>query len=187
MAVRILKTWILVVFIVTAFSGTIYWTVQQDYRQTTYDPQIQMAQDAAGALSNGGKVKDYNTASKIDVSKSLAPFIVIYDVKGNPIASSGNLNGQDPTLPTGVLDFTKTNGVDRITWQPQDNTRIATVVDYYSSATQSGYVLAGRNMHETESRIEKLLGEVAIGWAATVFGSLVLIGILEMIFPSKKK
>ncbi len=75
----------------------------------------------------------------------------------------------------------------KLTWEPQSGVRIAAVVDSFNSATQSGYVLAGRNMREVETRIEKLAMQIGIGWAATVFGSLVLIGILEIVMPTKKK
>ncbi len=75
----------MVSFAITGVCATIYWAVQQNYRQTANDPQIQMAEDASNSLSSSGKVGDFNTEIKIDISKSLAPFVIIYDVKGNPI------------------------------------------------------------------------------------------------------
>jgi len=42
---------------------------------------------------------------------------------GNPIQSTGFLNGKMPQLLKGVFEFAKANGEDWVTWQPQRNVR----------------------------------------------------------------
>lgn len=184
---KILKIWILVVFVVTGVLGTVYLAVQQNYRQSAYDPEIQMAEDTAASLNNGDSVPSFDKVRLIDISKSLAPFLIVYDSTGNIISSEAVLNGQSPKMVPGVFDWVNGHGEDRFTWQPQSDTRIAMIVVPFKSTKLSGYVVVGRSMREIERRIENLLAQVALGWSATVFGSLVLIGVLEFIFPSKKK
>lgn len=75
---------------------------------------------------------------------------------GGPIAGSGTLDGKLPTLPPGVFDFTRQNGQDGITWQPQPDVRSAIVVVHYNGL-QSGFVLAGRSLREVEIREDKSL------------------------------
>lgn len=101
---------------------------------------------------------------KVDVEKSLASFVIIYDKNGKVTSSSGVLNGQTPEIPSGILDNVQNSGEQRFTWQPQDDTRIAAVVTSYND----GYVLAGRNMREVEIREHKLMLQVAGVWIAAV-------------------
>lgn len=187
MFVVVLKKWILASFVVTGVCGTIYWTVQQSLRQSAYDPQIQMAEDTATLLNNGKFQPGPTNLYPIDISKSLSPFLIVYDSRGNVISSDAILNGQTPKMASGVFDWVAVHGEDRFTWQPQNDTRIGTIVVPFKSDKMSGFVVAGRNMREVEWRIERDGIEVAMGWAATVFGSLVVIGILEAIFSQKKK
>ena len=95
--------------IVTAVFGTIYVTVQQDYRQSANDPQIQLAEDAA-ALLDKGATPAWNASNQIDAGTSLAPFVVIYSASGTPIAGSGLINGALPAIPAGVLAFVSAHG-----------------------------------------------------------------------------
>jgi hypothetical protein len=86
--------------------------------------------------------------SEINISASLAPFVVIYDADGNPMAGTGKLDNALPILPDGVLAYAKEHGQNRLTWQPRSDTRIATVILPYDK----GFVLAGRNIREVEQR-----------------------------------
>ena len=87
-----------------------YATVQQALRQGLNDPQIQMAEDTAYALNNGATIDSVITGTKVEMSRSLAPFIDIYDSNGKPMAGSGLLNGQLPDYPKGALDSAKQKG-----------------------------------------------------------------------------
>lgn len=180
---RILKLWVPIAFAATALAGTTYLTVQQNYRLTANDPQIQMAEDIS-ASSLDTAVKQISASTKIDISASLSPFVVIFDNNGNVLASDATLNGQTPSLPSGVLDYVKSHGEDRVTWQPQNGVRIAAVINPSKTA---GFVLVGRNLREVEIRENNLNTEVFAGLSATIFGSLFLIMLLETIFPEKRK
>lgn len=144
----IFKVWLPFAVVISAFCLLVYVAVQQSLRQGLNDPQIQMAEDTTYALDHGATIEEVVPIARVEMSRSLAPFIVVFDDSGKPAASSGLLNGELPEVPQGVLDFAKRNGENRVTWQPTEKTRIASVVRPY----KDGFVLAGRNMREVEIR-----------------------------------
>jgi len=175
----ILRSWLPMAFIITAMCAVVYLVVQQVLRQGANDPQIQMAEDAATILAAGGSAESVLPAGKIELTRSVAPFIVVFNESGNPIASSALLNGEMPILPAGVFDYVRQHGEDRITWQPQPGVRMATVV-VNSNANGSGFVMAGRSLREVEKRVDQLSMETGILWLLTILGSLVVMGFSDI-------
>ena len=114
----IFRVWLPVAIVTTAFCGLTYVSVQQALRSGLNDPQIQMAEDTAYALNNGAAIDAVIPIEKVEMSRSLAPFIIIYDNDEKPAASSGLLNGQMPDYPKGALDSSRQSGENRVTWQP---------------------------------------------------------------------
>ncbi len=163
---------------ISAMSGLVYLAVQQDYRQSANDPQIQIAEDFAGQLAAGRPMGQIDQNSQLNIAKSLAPYILFYDEQGKFITGSGQLNGQPPTLPAGVFDTARQAGEDRITWQPQDDVRSALVV-VHVSGQQSGFVAAGRSLREVEQREWKLLWYVFGAWLAALVISLLVLIVIE--------
>ena len=154
--------------IVTLIFGTIYLVAQQNYRQSANDPQIQLAEDAALVLNHGVALQ-WTASSQIDAGASLAPFIALFSATGTPVTSSGLIGGQMPALPSGVFDFVKAHGEDRVTWQTPSGLRFAAVVVPF----KNGYVLAARSLRETEIREGKLNAMVGLPYAASVILMLV--------------
>jgi len=106
--ISILKSkWIPYAAIITLLCGITYIVVQQEYRLSANDPQYQMAQDAAFALSNGADPKSLVSSSPCELSHCLSPYIIIYDDKENVVATNAFLNGKAPKLPAGVLDYVR--------------------------------------------------------------------------------
>ena len=173
----ILQHWLLVAIIVTGLIGLLYAAVQQNLRQSANDPQIQMAEDTAAKLAEGQSVQNVVPSEKVDIAKSLAPYLIIFDANGNPIASSAQLDGQTPTLPSGVFDSVRQNGEDRITWQPQAGVRSAVVVTQFKGST-SGFVLAGRSLREVEKREDGLMQILVAGWVVMMLVTFVATAIL---------
>lgn len=147
--------------------------VQQNYRQSANDPQIQIAEDLSRALAEGKRAETLVTTAKVDMGVSLAPFVMVFDEKGNPVFSTATLDNQTPVPPKGVFDYTKTNHEDRITWQPKPLVRNAIVVRYFQGKV-SGFVLVGRSLREVEKRENNLMGVVAIGWLVAMTATFVL-------------
>ena len=173
----IVRYWLILAVIVTGLSWLIYGVVQQDIRQGADDPQIQLAEDGAAKLADGRSIQEIVPIEKVDIAKSLAPYIIVFDSSGKPIASSALLNGQIPTIPAGVFDVVRQNGEDRITWQPQYGVRSAVVVTQFKGAN-SGFVLAGRSLREVEKREASMQQIVFVGWIGMLLFSLLATVIL---------
>ncbi len=167
--------------VISAFCALAYATVQQAYRQGANDPQIQMANDAADALADGASAQSLLPASHVSIAKSLSPFLIFYDAQGNVTGSSAVLDGQTPELPAGVLDSTRKLGEDRVTWQPREGVRIASVVVSY----KDGFVLAGRNMREVEAREAQTTTFAGLTWLLAMAATLTSIFLGEFFLQDK--
>ncbi len=144
------------------FFGAMHLLIQQNYRQNANDPQIQIAYDLQNSLDNGFDPKNLNYP-RIDLSKSLSTFIIIYDNNLKVIYSSAILNGNTPNLPTSVLYSVDQNNEDRITWQPESGVRIATEIIKY----KNGYILVGRSLKLIEERENQLTLDILVGFIGT--------------------
>jgi hypothetical protein len=174
--------------IVTIVFLTIYAASQQVLRQSANDPQIQMAEDAAMALSSGSAAPaDFMPASRqpFDISQSLSPFTMIFDQGGVLLESSGSLLGEAAQPPAGTFADAKARGEDRFTWQPAAGERFAAVLKYYSGA-HTGFVLVGRSLREVETRENNLLKIAALAWLVCAFVFVVKI-FLEIFFDRSRK
>ena len=165
---NILRYWLPLAFVTGALCVLVYLAVQQALRHGANDPQIQMAEDAAYALSQGGSVAEVIPAGSVEISRSLAPFLVVYDETGKPQAGSGVLHGEMPVLPAGVLDYVRQQGEDRISWQPENGVRVAAVVTRYTglcSRLRPGGALAARGRDTrgagTTNRVAGHAGDLA--------------------------
>jgi hypothetical protein len=175
-----LRIWIPLAIATTGFCGLIYLAVQQDMRIGANDPQIQIAEDVAKQISIGQNPLAFIPQIKVDVSQSLANYIVIFDSKGKVIGSSAQLDGKDPVIPQGVFASTKNLGETRFTWQPKTGVRSAVIVDYYKGLN-SGYVLVGRSLREVEKREDNLGLIVFLAWAIILGTSLVAASFLQKV------
>ena len=72
----------------------------------------------------------------------------------------------------------KANGEERVTWQPEPGVRMATVV-VRNPGPAGGFIVVGRSLSETESRIGQLGSLLFLGWAATLIGVLILVTFSE--------
>jgi hypothetical protein len=174
---KILAAWIPFAVIVTAFCALVYLTAQQVWRQGANDPQMQMAEDGAAALDAGASIQSVVPKEQVELSKSLAPFIIVYDTAGRPVASSGVLDRQMPDYPMGALEASKQSGENRVTWQPREGVRIASIVVPY----QQGYVVTGRNMREAEARVTQMGALVTAAWVATMLATLLTVLIVGVL------
>lgn len=183
--VSMLKTvryWLPFAFVITVLCGLILATSQQIYRQSANDPQIQFSEDIASRLSQGEPTDSYATSSPIDIGKSLAPFMIIYNEKGQPVVSQVILDGKTPTIPPGVLDVARQRTEYKVTWQPKPGVRIASVITHYGLGQQAGFVLVGRSLREVENRVIQLEMKLFIGWLITLGGSFIAI---SLVYPKK--
>ncbi len=169
--------------VVTCIIALVYAAVQQSYRSSANDPQLQIARDLSANIGNKDFVKNY-ISNSVDLNRSLAVFTCIYDAYGKPLCSSGLLNGQLPHLPSGVFDHAKSDGENSITWQPIPSVRIAAVVEHTSSPSFA-YVLVGRSLKEVEAREYNLRMMAFVCWmiCAVVVAAAAAI---QFVFASNK-
>jgi hypothetical protein len=179
--------WVVAAVPITLVLLLVYGTVQQDYRLSLNDPQIQIAEDAVMLLGQGGvpaEVVPHGTPL-LDMSTSLSPWVAVYDASGTPLEASAQLNGAPPKLPPGVFDtvqwLSHPNGLyynqspvaqNRFTWQPAPDVRQAVILT--QSPDKKYFVAAGRNMRETEQRIEHLGEMMFAGWMVILASILVV-------------
>jgi hypothetical protein len=171
---NIFKKWIAYAAIITLMCGIVYTTVQQSFRADANDPQFQMAEDAANALSNGADPKSLiPSTGNVEISRSLAPFIIIDDDGENMAASNATLNGQAIKIPAGVIPYIKKNGSDAVSWQPQPGVRQA-MVGIHTTAGRGYTVFTGRSLRKVEERIGKLGEQVLFGWICSLIGMFII-------------
>ena len=167
--------WLPFAVVITCFSVIVYATVQQTYRQSANDPQIQLAEDIAYALTTGASPELFNQKTRTDIARSLAPFVIVYNSTGDAVAATGMLHNDIPSPPDGVLRHAGIYGENRLTWQPEPSVRIATVVKKYSG----GFVLAGRSLREVEKRVWSFGLRIGAAWFATLVATFAVMLVLE--------
>ncbi len=171
---RVMFAWATLGALTTAVCFLVYLVAQQTWRASANDPQIQLARDAAAGMAAGKSAETVVGRDAVDMERSLAPFLIVFDGDGKILAASGTLRGQVPGVPKGVFESVRAHGEDRITWQPIGGVRIASVIVPYSGSRQ-GFVLAGRSLEETQRRISQFGSLIALAWAATLVGLLALV------------
>jgi hypothetical protein len=169
----------------TGLALALYSIPQQVLRQGANDPQIALATDASTSLEQGTLPAAAISAGSVDMARSLTPFVIVYDDQGHPLASQAQLDGQIPAPPSGVFDYVRQHGEERVSWQPILGTtsnkdeksalhggmtpqrgrgvRIAAVIQRVNGA-HPGFVLAGRNMREVEAREEQVRQMAGLTW-----------------------
>lgn len=169
--------------IITAIFGTIYAAVQQDLRQNANDPQIQLAEDSASALASGYPADQLLAmAPKTDMSRSLYPFMFVFDNTGAMLSTTA-YNGSSTLVlpPAGIFDSVRAHGEDRVTWETASGNRFAVVADAWkSNATSSdpgvatsGFILVARSLREVEARENQAARLAFAGWAISIIASLI--------------
>jgi hypothetical protein len=166
---RAARVWVPLAVALTGLSLAVYAAVQQDLRQTANDPQIQMAEDAAAALNSGVRADAVVPDRTAELSTSLQTFMMVFDKADALVASSATLHGQAPPFPTSVLDNLRSQGQDRITWQPEPGVRSAIIVQ----AWRGGFVVVGRSLRLVEEREQSTLLLAALVWVASLVGTAV--------------
>ena len=190
-------SWIPLGIAITGICGLIHVTVQQYYRQSLNDPQIQMAEDGAAALGRGATPTSVVPGGQqIDIAESLLPWIAVYDAGGKPLASSGVLDGTLAQPPIGVFDAAKhglplivehhiSSGIasneNRISWQPRRDVRQAIIIVWVPETKK--FVASGRNMREVEDRELKLGTTVGLGWIVLMLATLFATILTRLPYP----
>jgi hypothetical protein len=172
-----------ILMIVTVLCGLIYVTVQQAHRTGANDPQLQIALDLKNVIEASQSTVKSMADDSIEISKSLSVFKTLYNKNGEPVQSTGFLDGQLPCIPKTVLDFTERNRENVLTWQPQRGIRLAMVIESVKSPS-IGFVAVGRSLKEVEKRESTLVTMVVVAWLVCV--GVILLHLLLSYFTNLK-
>jgi hypothetical protein len=174
----IFKNWFGYAAVVSMLCGIIYIVAQQNFRLSANDVPYQLAHDAATGINDVGEPKQFpHTGTPVEITESLAPWLLVCDANGNALSNGALLDGKTPRLPQGVFDKAKKEGVNMVTWQPRPGVRQATVMVH----TTVGYtVVAGQSLTITEDHISMLGTQVVFGWMLSLVAMLVVVTVQEM-------
>ena len=151
--------------IVTGILMALYATVQQVHRSMANDPQLQLARDISAKI-NTKDITHLLPDDTIDLANSLGTFVAFYNSDGEPIGSTGMLDGKLPQIPKGVFEVAKTYNEDAVTWQPRKDVRMAMVVEAVPAASHISFVAVGRSIQEVEIREARLVKIIFMVWVA---------------------
>ena len=84
---------------VSIIMATVYVVVQQNYRTSANDPQIQMAQYLKERLEQGKSIEHLLPPDSIDLKKSLQVYTTFFDGSGKPVSTTAYLNNTIPSFP----------------------------------------------------------------------------------------
>ncbi|MEJ1229694.1 MAG: hypothetical protein WDM88_02170 [Galbitalea sp.] len=158
-----LLRWLMPLVVTTILFGTIYAVVQQFDRLSANDVPLRLASQVAAELREGQSAT-LDAQPHVDLSRSLAPFVVVEDAQGSPTAGSGFLRGSLVSLPTDVLSSAARTGTDTVTWQPRNGLRFATV----TLRVGDQFVSAGQSLQPSESRDGTFQLLIGSGWLAAM-------------------
>ncbi|HEY5563229.1 MAG TPA: hypothetical protein VIK72_16035 [Clostridiaceae bacterium] len=154
--------WISLMFLVTFTCSLVYIVSQQSIRLGANQLPAQLAVETSTKLQDIESVKDAIPSEKVDITKSLNTFVMVYDINKKLIASSAISSGSSIMYPTGILDNVTQKNEARVTWQPERGLRYATVAIKYDG----GYIVAARSLSETEKLIDTIGKLVIAAWLA---------------------
>lgn len=162
--IKALKIWVPVAALATVLAGLVFGTVQADIWRSANDPQVQLAEDAAARLDAGAAPRSVVPPGVVDMVRSPAPYTIVFDSSGRPLASSALLHGKVPAPPQSAFAVVRGGGQDLMTWTPAQGVRMAAVLVSY----KGGYVLAGRSLSSIEQREAGLRLLALAGWLAAL-------------------
>ena len=180
----IFRAWLPLAVAITGVCGLAYLTSQQMLRQGANDPQLQIAQEWAARLSQGAGTDAISNSGVVDIGSAPTTFVAAYDDAGKLVTSTARLHGATPGLPPGVLEYARSHGENRVTWQPEPGVRIALVVEHYGGVAP-GFVAAGRSLRETERRDGQMMLLGLAAWLATLSASWAAVAAAQILLRDR--
>jgi hypothetical protein len=155
--------WVGALGILIVLIGTIYGVMQQSERQGANDTPQRLASQVSSELSRGSSAT-IDALPRVDLSNSLAPFVIVFSVDGTPSSGNGYLHRALASPPAGVVRTARRTGHESVTWQPSAGLRFATV----SIRSGDRVVMAGQSLAPSERRTVNIGIVIAGGGAGAV-------------------
>lgn len=160
----------------------VYVVAQQSIRLSANGRPVQYATEMSVKLQSGVSASKAIPIDKEDITQSLNTFVMVCDNNKHLIATSGLMGSTMPSYPSEVLGYVNQKGEDRVTWQPQQGLRFASVAIKYNG----GYVVAACSLKEPEKLIDTVGRLVLVSWIACAVLSAIIFAILHVIFKKIK-
>lgn len=147
--------WVQYALIIILVGGFAALSVAHLYRFNFDVPQIEITEALQNALLLGAQPQEVvpDSSGVIDVGKITTPLVAVFDAEGQAVAYNAMVNGSAPVPPKGVFEEALARGENRITWEPEEGTRIALIVRPVGDA---GFAVSGKNLRIAEEQIASL-------------------------------
>ncbi|MEI6728811.1 MAG: hypothetical protein WCK98_04165 [bacterium] len=164
---HIIKHWILPTILLTLVFVTILATAQSVIRTESNEELYTKGVDYRTVLQSGQPSNQLKSLEAVDPYESLSAIVVLYDVNQNVLGSNIVKSREVPKIPSGVLDYARSNNVNRVTWQPYSDLRLSAVA-YKVSGNFNGFVVVAKNQEYTNARINIISKYVGVAWIASL-------------------
>lgn len=173
-SMKVVVYWLIFMFFVTFTCSLMYLVAQQSMRLSANEAPEQLAVATKLKLQSGKNPDSMIPADKVNISKSLDSFFMLFDHNKKIMASSGVMGDSNPSFPQSVLNNVSQSHEDRITWQPEPGLRFATVALKFSN----GYIVAAHSLQETENVIGEITTLMFSLWLACLVVSVTLLFVI---------
>ncbi|WP_427131998.1 hypothetical protein [Pseudarthrobacter sp. S9] len=154
--------WVTAGLIITILCGMFYAVQQQTVRRSANT-------EPAAAVERELQLIDFGSHASaepaLELNQNSGPFVIVYSADNTAETGTAVLDGTLPAMPDGVLDFARTHGLDRITWQPRPDLRMALVI---KPAAGGKAVVGGQSLTPFEDRDRQSLLFTVLGWLASL-------------------
>lgn len=133
----------------------------------------QLAESAAAQLDAGHSPESVLPAQRVDMARSVQPFLMVFDRRGSLLSSSVEIGGRQPVFPSSVFDNVSGGGEDHVSWMPQDGVRGGVVVIGW----RGGYVVAG----SSDRLIDEERGNLHVAMLLTEGVLVLVVGALALV------
>lgn len=161
-------------------AGLLALTFQHSLRLAANDPQIELAEDISLRLARGADPQTILTQPAINLRTSVSTYVMVFNRVQEPVVVTALLDNQEVKPPVELFNLTEKNGQTRFTWQPAPGVKSAVVMQYFDDQ-QTGYLLVGRSLRETDYRITEITQTIMAGWLMIMALSLVCTIVMERI------
>lgn len=166
------KNWLPLGIAITVICALVYFLAWQALRMQANDPQVEISEELSKAVMEVEDPAQFDPPQKLDISKSLSAYWIVYSQDGKALAGNGQINNSLPEVPVKLLEASNAKKESRVTWQPSGGAdRQALVIRPYEGVSK-GYVAAGRSLRELDFRLKNLMVLTTLGWIVAMAASL---------------
>jgi len=172
-----------VLLTVVIFSLVVYSLVNRSVRRQQDDGLTRRSQQfeagyRGGGLGNGDFGRGIRQPVIVDLRSSSDSFIELLDGDGNPVFSTGAVDGQPPVVSTDLLRQVDLNSVMLVTVEPSKGVFLRESIRKLTGATPSAlgvagaYVVAGQPTGPVEDSLNTLRGYLVLAALFSLVGAL---------------